>query len=73
MNLEKLKEFLEMYPKQDRISVLYELYEMGEIEQREYSVQELAYLTGYTREYMSNYIKSILNKLKPYLEGAYYE
>jgi hypothetical protein len=74
MLFEEVKDFLSSFKKEERFVVLGILYDKGIIEQREYSIQEIAYLTGYTREYVHSYLKRILNKLnKSINKEIYYE
>jgi hypothetical protein len=68
MNLEETKEFLKQFPKDKRIEVLGILYDNGLIEQREYSIQELAEMTGYSRMHMNEIFTKALNKCKTIAE-----
>jgi DNA-directed RNA polymerase specialized sigma subunit len=64
MTFEEAKKFIHSYPKKSRWNVMGILYDKGILEQREYSVAEIAELLGISRIAVNKILNKALNKFK---------
>jgi DNA-directed RNA polymerase sigma subunit (sigma70/sigma32) len=68
MTLEEAKVILDEFPKKEKWKVLGELIDAGVLENRQYTLEEIAFIMGITKQAIKAIEKSALEKLKNYKE-----
>ena len=63
MTLKEVKVILDEFPKKEKWKVLGELIDAGVLENREYTLEEIGYITGVTKQAIKAIEKSALEKL----------
>ena len=64
LTFDEAKELIQKYPKDLRIKVMGILYDRNLIEQREYSINEMAKLTGISKVTLHSIFNNAINKLR---------
>jgi len=66
MSLEDVKIILDEYPRKEKWKVLGQLIDAGILENREYQLNEIAYITGVTKQAIKAIEKNALEKLSKF-------